>query len=240
MDCQKAAEQDAIDEVQALCTTDHDRLDAFHKALTNGSVRVSAYYLAHLPRAALESRHPFTFLLPQTVCTKHMCGSWAEKYCPGIDRQWEREPVWDKFSDGQRCCCSFGLGFVNEESWTRKQRLFKHLTQNVSLLVAAAAGGNETVLQGLWNATGVHADCDAALAAAVSYNQTDALMFLLDSCNGSNSNLYYQGLPLITWAAGLGFAGVVKALLTKNASTQTNSESCDWKLFTSNTPLAAF
>ena len=79
-------------EVEALCLTEHDRLEAFYKALTTGSAKVSAFFLRSLPRAAINaSRHPLTFSYPANICTKHLClgDNWAETCCPIIDREWK-------------------------------------------------------------------------------------------------------------------------------------------------------
>ncbi|CAK9065240.1 Ankyrin-2 (ANK-2) (Ankyrin-B) (Brain ankyrin) (Non-erythroid ankyrin), partial [Durusdinium trenchii] len=217
MDCQAAAEPDDVP-VGIRCLTGHARLAALHKALIAGSANVSSYLLELLPEAALhEYRHSLTFPLPKNVCKKYMCDNWQCGPLPSATP-----------SDGELCCCNFGYGFAQTDvSYRREQRLVQNLTFNVSLLAAAAAGGNKTILQHLWD-QGVHADCDAALAAAVCRNQTGAVRFLLDRCDGQKFSYMYQEVPLVAWAAGLGFSGVVKALLSKGASTLTPSSRSDY------------
>ena len=221
MDCQQAAEKDDVDAVQALCLTGHARLAALHQALMAGSAKVSPALLEVTAADALNQfRQPLKFLLPTYVCRTYTCDNQWAKTCPAS--------LPENPGDKRLCCCNFGKGFSQTEMPHRREwRLFQNLTSNVSLLAAAAAGGNKTILQHLWD-QGVHADCDAALAAAVCRNQTGAVRFLLDRCDGQKFSYMYQEVPLVAWAAGLGFSGVVKALLSKGAPTLTPSSRSDY------------
>ncbi|CAE7611064.1 unnamed protein product [Symbiodinium sp. CCMP2592] len=168
------------------------------------------------------------FSLPITVCTIHWC-KWTNhgEKC--------QDPSFLNTSDlGQVCCCMHGFwklwdDHFQDPNLNPRKRLFKNISANVSLLAAVAADGKRTLLKNLWQARGQNADWhlgdwQAALAAAVSRNDRDAVRFLLEhgclryDCHGSEPS--YQGVPLVIWAASLGFGGILNSLLEKKASLQ--------------------